>query len=190
MFLKKKSKSPLNHEDRADGVEPSIIIMHYTGMETMLAARERLSDPESKVSAHYLVDTDGTLYDLVPEDKRAWHAGLSYWHGETDINSCSIGIEIVNPGHEFGYKPFPSAQMQTVMELGRAIKTRHDIKYVLGHSDIAPERKKDPGELFPWEWLAGQGVGMWPRPMAEDIKMAEEIACNDYQVERLFTQLG
>lgn len=190
MFLKKSSKAPHYYEDRARNARPNTIVMHYTGMDSMLAARERLTDPESKVSAHYLVDADGKVYDLVPEDKRAWHAGLSYWHGETDINSCSIGIEIVNPGHDLGYVPFPSAQMQAVMELARAIQSRHAIQYVLGHSDIAPERKKDPGELFPWEWLAGQGIGLWPRPIAEDMRLAEEIACNDYQVERLLTQFG
>ena len=189
MFLKKSSK-PLHYEDRAKGVKPSIIIMHYTGMETMTAARERLTDPTSKVSAHYLVDTNGTVFDLVPEDKRAWHAGLSFWHGETDINSHSIGVEMVNTGHEFGYKPFPDAQMQAVLTLCHGIQSRHKIEHVLGHSDIAPERKKDPGELFNWEWLAGQGVGLWPKPTESDIKKAEEIALNDYQVERLFTQFG
>lgn len=188
MFLKKSSK-PLHYEDRAKNAKPNIIVMHYTGMESMLAARQRLTDPESKVSAHYLVDTDGKVYDLVPEDKRAWHAGLSYWHGETDVNSYSVGIEIVNPGHDLGYTPFPSAQMQAVMELARAVQSRHNIQYVLGHSDIAPERKKDPGELFPWEWLAGQGVGLWPRPLAEDEKVADAIH-NDYEIERLLTQLG
>lgn len=189
MFLKKKSNAPLHYEDRANGATPSIILMHYTGMETMQAARDRLTDPASKVSAHYLVDTDGTVYDLVPEDKRAWHAGLSFWHGETDINSHSIGIEIVNLGHDLGYTPFPSAQMQAVAELAKGIQARHEIKHVLGHSDVAPERKKDPGELFPWEWLAGQGVGLWPRPNAQDQQLAPEVH-NDYQIERLLTQIG
>ncbi len=188
MFLKKNK--PLNHEDRPQGVEPNTIIMHYTGMETMEAARDRLTDPESKVSAHYLVDVNGAVQNLVPEEKRAWHAGVSYWKGETDINSYSIGIEIVNKGHEFGYEPFPAEQMQAVLELAQGIQQRFDIEYVLAHSDIAPERKIDPGELFPWEWLAGFGVGMWPKPTEADHATAEEIACNDYKVERMLTQYG
>ncbi|MCB1680706.1 MAG: N-acetylmuramoyl-L-alanine amidase [Alphaproteobacteria bacterium] len=189
MFLKKTNK-PLHYEDRAKSAKPTMIILHYTGMQTMLAARERLTDPTSKVSAHYLVDTDGQVFDLVPEDKRAWHAGLSYWHGETDINSYSVGIEMVNPGHELGYKPFTSQQMQAVMDLCQGIQSRHKIEYVLGHSDIAPERKIDPGELFPWEWLAGHGVGLWPKPTDADLQKAEDISCNDYEVERLLTQFG
>jgi N-acetylmuramoyl-L-alanine amidase len=189
MFLFNKKK-PKNHEDRRDGMSPYIILLHYTGMETMEAARDRLSDPESKVSAHYLVDEDGTVMNLVPEEKRAWHAGLSYWRGETDINSASIGVEIVNPGHEFGYRPFPKDQMMAVRDLCLEIQTRHKIKYVLGHSDVAPDRKIDPGELFEWEWLAEKGVGVWPCPTEEEEEHAKDIASRDYDVDKLFVKLG
>ena len=188
MFLRKSK--PKNYEDRPKGTLPDMIILHYTGMETMLAARERLCDPDSKVSAHYLVDEDGAVYDLVAEDKRAWHAGVSYWKGDTDINSRSIGIEIVNPGHDLGYRPFTGDQMRAVLDLCRGIMQRHEIEYVLGHSDVALERKKDPGELFDWEWLAGYGVGIWPKPVESDFEKAQEIVRNEYQIERLLTQFG
>lgn len=151
-----------NFGERAGGVQPSLIILHYTGMKTGFSALSRLVDMHSKVSAHYCVDEDGTVYTLLPEDKRAWHAGKSYWAGEADINSHSIGIEIVNPGHEFGYRPFPPVQVQAVIALCRDIQGRYDIRHVLAHSDIAPERKEDPGELFPWKTLAEAGVGLWP----------------------------
>ncbi len=189
MFLFDKKKSQ-NFEDRKNGIEPYIILLHYTGMETMEAAHERLCDPESKVSAHYLIDEDGSVTNLVPEDKRAWHAGVSYWRGEEDINSASIGIEIVNPGHEFGYRPFPSDQMIAVRDLCLDIQSRHKIKYVLGHSDVAPDRKADPGELFEWEWLAEQGVGGWPDPTEDDFEKARGVAARDYDVQKLFVQLG
>lgn len=188
MFLK-KAKS-LNYEDRPVGIAPSVLLLHYTGMETMEAAKDRLSDPESKVSAHYLIDVDGRVFDLVPEDKRAWHAGVAYWDKETDINSVSIGIEIVNPGHEFGYRAFPQEQMQAVLTLCRDILTRHEIVHVLGHSDVAPERKQDPGELFDWKWLSERGIGLWPISNAEEQEKADHIACNDFEVEKLFVALG
>ena len=179
-----------NYEDRPEGVEPYILLLHYTGMETMEAAKDRLSDPESKVSAHYLIDEDGTVFDLVPEEKRAWHAGISFWKGDSDINSSSIGIEIVNPGHEWGYRPFPKEQMHSVLKLCREIMARHDIIHILGHSDVAPERKTDPGELFDWQWLADKGVGIWPDPTKEEYEQAEMLARNDYEAEKLFTALG
>lgn len=188
MFLW-KSKS-LNYEERPDGMEPNILLLHYTGMESMQAARDRLSDPESKVSAHYLIDEDGTVFDLVDEGKRAWHAGVSYWAGETDINSYSIGVEIVNPGHEFGYRAFPSAQMDAVLKLSSEIMERNAIEYVLGHSDVAPERKTDPGELFDWQILAKNGVGLWPAPNEADYARAEEVFVNDFEVEKLFVAYG
>ncbi len=185
-FNSKKS----NYEDRINGVSPNILLLHYTGMEGMEAARDRLSDPESKVSAHYLVDEDGSVFDLVPEDKRAWHAGLSYWAGESDINSFSIGIEMVNLGHEFGYHSFPDVQMASVKKLCREIMTRHDIEHVLGHSDVAPERKLDPGELFDWKGLSEYGVGLWAKPSHADYTKAELIASNDFEVAKLFTVFG
>jgi len=138
--------------------------MHYTGMRTAAAALDRLRTPDAEVSAHYLVEEDGTIHLMVNEEKRAWHAGVGKWRGVSDINSASIGIEIVNPGHEFGYQPFPELQMKSVICLSREIVGRHDIKpfNVIGHSDIAPERKTDPGELFDWKMLAENTIGMWP----------------------------
>lgn len=189
MFLFKRKKN-LNFEERRNGVKPNMILLHYTGMESMEAARARLTDPESKVSAHYLVDEGGEVIKLVPEGKRAWHAGVSYWRGVEDINSVSIGVEIVNPGHEFGYRPFPLEQMQAVRDLCLGIQGRHKIEYVLGHSDVAPDRKKDPGELFEWEWLAEQGVGVWPEPTEDDLEKARDVALRDYDVEKLFVKWG
>lgn len=154
-------RSP-NFEERKNGVKPSMIIVHYTGMKTAQEALERLCSPESKVSAHYVVDEDGSIYQLVLEDKRAWHAGVSNWQGETDINSHSIGIELVNPGHEFGYRPFPDAQIEALIALCHDIRERHEIEWVLGHEDVAPDRKQDPGELFPWSRLEQAGIGKLP----------------------------
>lgn len=134
----------------------SMVVLHYTGMESAEAALERLCDPAAEVSAHYLIEEDGTVHRLVREDRRAWHAGKSFWRGITDVNSASIGIELVNPGHEFGYRPFPDAQMGALLPLLSEIVQRHDIPRanVVGHSDVAPARKIDPGELFDWDLLA------------------------------------
>lgn len=145
----------------------SMVVLHYTGMKSAQEALDRLCDPAAEVSAHYLIDEDGAVIRLVPEDKRAWHAGRSYWRGITDVNSASIGIEIVNPGHEFGYRPFTEAQMEALIPLLAGIMGRHNIApaNVVGHSDIAPARKSDPGELFEWETLARYGLAMpTPRP--------------------------
>jgi len=144
------------------------LILHYTGMQSAEAAIERLRDPVARVSSHYVVDETGTIYRLVPEARRAWHAGISYWRGHMGLNDCSIGIEIVNPGHEWGYRPFPAMQMAAVTGLCRAILGRHDIPAwnVVGHSDVAPNRKQDPGELFPWQALAADGIGLWPNGAA------------------------
>ena len=143
----------------------SMIVLHYTGMPTCEAALDRMTSPEAKVSAHYCVDEDGTIYRLVDEEKRAWHAGKSRWRGVTDINSASIGIEIVNPGHEFGYRNFPDEQIAALIPLVSAIKERHGIGRgdVVGHSDVAPARKEDPGELFPWDALAKRRLAL-PSP--------------------------
>ncbi len=143
----------------------SMIVLHYTGMETGEAAIARLRDPEAKVSSHYVVAEDGTVLRLVDEADRAWHAGKSSWRGITDVNSASVGIEIVNPGHEFGYRPFPDAQIAAVVRLVAGIKDRHEITRgnVVGHSDVAPARKRDPGELFPWHELARRRLAL-PRP--------------------------
>ncbi|MBC7987519.1 MAG: N-acetylmuramoyl-L-alanine amidase [Sphingomonadaceae bacterium] len=134
----------------------SMIVMHYTGMKTAADAIARLTDAEAQVSAHYLVAEDGAVLRMVDEGKRAWHAGASYWRGIRDVNSASVGIEIVNPGHEFGYRPFPAIQIEAVIRLAADIVKRHGIApdNVVGHSDIAPARKIDPGELFPWDKLA------------------------------------
>lgn len=152
-----------NFDDRSLPI--SMIVLHYTGMETGEAAIERLRDPAAKVSSHYLVAEDGTVLRMVDEDKRAWHAGRSHWRGVKDINSASVGIEIVNPGHELGYRPFPDEQIAAVIRLVHEIKDRYDITRgnVVGHSDIAPARKQDPGELFPWGKLARLRLAL-PRP--------------------------
>lgn len=153
-----------NYDDRTLPI--SMLVLHYTGMRTGEEALARLCEPTSKVSAHYLVEEDGRILPLVNEQNRAWHAGKSYWRGITDVNSASISIEIVNPGHEFGLSPFPAAQMEAVKNLCRDIITRYSILpcNVVGHSDIAPERKQDPGELFDWQWMAAAGIGLWPQP--------------------------
>ncbi len=158
-----ESPSP-NFDARPEGQAIDILLLHYTGMVSATAALARLCDVTAKVSAHYCIDEDGTLYRLVPEAKRAWHAGAASWAGADDINARSIGIELVNPGHEFGYRAFPDAQMAALIELAGEILTRHPIppSRVLGHSDVAPTRKEDPGELFDWAGLAAAGIGLWP----------------------------
>jgi N-acetylmuramoyl-L-alanine amidase len=147
---------------------PDMIVLHYTGMPTGEAALERLRDPEAKVSAHYLIEEDGRGFALVDEARRAWHAGVSFWKGERDINAVSIGIELVNPGHEFGYRPFPDAQLEALIELIGEIRARWIIPdgRILGHSDVAPARKQDPGEQFDWKRLAEAGHGLWVEPPA------------------------
>ncbi len=153
-----------NHDRRAHAID--ILLLHYTGMTTTAAAMERLCDPVAKVSSHYVVDEGGRITALVPEAQRAWHAGLSSWQGKTDINSRSIGIEIGNVGHDLGYPDFPDAQIDTVIALCRDIIHRHSIRAdrVLAHSDVAPDRKVDPGEKFPWERLHRAGIGLWLAP--------------------------
>jgi len=143
-----------NHDERRLPV--SMLVLHYTGMVDAASAIDRLTDAEARVSCHYLVTEDGQVLRLVDEGRRAWHAGLSSWRGLTDVNSASIGIEIVNPGHEFGYRPFPREQMAALLPLVADIVKRHGIERanVVGHSDVAPTRKVDPGELFDWELLA------------------------------------
>jgi N-acetylmuramoyl-L-alanine amidase len=153
-----------NHDARPDGAAIDMLVVHYTGMTSAEAALARLCDPAAKVSAHYTIDEDGTVYALVPEARRAWHAGVSFWAGEASVNARSIGIELVNPGHEYGYRAFTDAQIAALITLCHGILLRHPIPSwrVLGHSDVAPARKEDPGELFPWEQLAKAGIGLWP----------------------------
>lgn len=143
---------------------PDMLLIHYTGMHSAAAARAQLCDPKAGVSAHYLIDEDGQILRLVAESDRAWHAGRAFWAGETDINSAAIGIELVNPGHAFGYRRFPDAQIEALIALAGDILARHPIPAhrVLGHADVAPTRKTDPGELFPWARLAAAGIGLWP----------------------------
>ncbi len=152
-----------NHNDRR-GQAVDILLLHYTGMASGEAALARLRDPAAEVSAHYLIEEDGRVFGLVAEANRAWHAGVSFWDGATDINARSIGIELVNPGHEFGYRAFPEPQMQSLIALCQGLLARHAIPpaRVLGHSDVAPARKEDPGELFDWPRLAAAGIGLWP----------------------------
>lgn len=153
-----------NHDEREDDID--ILLLHYTGMVSADEAVARLCDPASKVSCHYLVHEDGRIVQMVPEERRAWHAGLSVWDDETDINSRSIGIEIANPGHEHGYRDFPDVQIEAVIKLGLDIVARHAIprNRVLGHSDVAPRRKEDPGEKFPWDRLFAAKLGHWQKP--------------------------
>ena len=190
-------RSP-NHDERGIAGPPEILVLHYTGMETGKAAIDRLCDPEARVSAHYVVEEDGTVFRLVPEERRAWHAGVSYWRGARDINARSIGIEIVNPGHEFGYRAFPASQMAAVCDLCVDIVNRRGITpwNVVGHSDIAPRRKTDPGELFDWRLLASRGVGIWPGtvngggdPDAHSETVARWLGDIGYEVEDLKASL-
>lgn len=156
-----------SHGERRAGRRPDMLVLHYTGMRPGDSPLARLTDPASEVSAHYLVDEDGHVCQLVPEARRAWHAGESFWRGERDINSRSIGIEIVNPGHNHGLRPFPPAQIASVIELCRDCVARWAIGAadVVAHSDIAPSRKEDPGELFPWDQLSAAGIGMTVEPV-------------------------
>ncbi len=153
-----------NHDERPANEPVDMLILHYTGMRTAREAIDRLCDPVAHVSSHYVVDEDGTVLRLVPEDRRAWHAGVSYWRGHTALNGRSVGIEIVNPGHEWGYRDFPALQMAAVCDLCLGVLSRHRIppRNVVAHSDVAPDRKEDPGEKFRWDDLAREGVGLWP----------------------------
>jgi N-acetylmuramoyl-L-alanine amidase len=152
------------------------LVIHYTGMRDAASALARLRDPIAAVSSHWLVDEDGSVIALVPERRRAWHAGISGWQGRIGLNASSIGIELVNPGHEWGYRPFPERQIEAVERLCRGILARWPIPpaRILGHADIAPHRKQDPGEAFPWRWLAQRGIGKWPKP--RDLDHDPEVA--------------
>lgn len=151
-----------NFDERNRSVD--MLVLHYTGMKTGDEALARMRDAAAQVSAHYMVEENGDVFKLVDEEKRAWHAGVAYWKGDLDINARSIGIEIVNPGHEFGYREFPDVQIDAVITLVKDIRIRHEIalERVLGHSDVAPRRKEDPGEKFPWARLAQEGLAVAP----------------------------
>jgi N-acetylmuramoyl-L-alanine amidase len=169
-LLKIAERPSPNHARRGEPGRIDMLVLHYTGMASAAAALDRLCDPVARVSAHYLVEENGAIWRLVSEGRRAFHAGRSCWAGETDLNHVSIGIEIVNPGHEWDYRPFPEEQMTAVERLCRDLVSRHPIPphRILGHSDVAPDRKSDPGELFDWPRLARAGIGIWP-PSAPDI---------------------
>ncbi len=166
-----------NFDDRSRAVD--MIVLHYTGMPTGAEALARLRDPAAKVSAHYFIEENGDVYRLVDETKRAWHAGRASWKGEGEINARSIGVEIVNPGHEFGYRDFPAAQIDAVIELLKDIRIRHDISAArtLAHSDVAPRRKEDPGEKFPWLRLALEGLAL--APFDGDLKQGEGVTYDE-----------
>ena len=166
-----------NHEARVEDAAIDMLVVHYTGMASAAAALQRLCDPAAKVSAHYLIDEDGSVHRLVAEDRRAWHAGVASWRGVADVNARSIGVELVNPGHEFGYRPFAEPQMEAFRALAAEIIARHAIpaRNVVGHSDVAPSRKSDPGEFFDWRGLAEAGIGLWPRPADHLETVAERI---------------
>ncbi|MHA1164467.1 MAG: peptidoglycan recognition protein family protein [Alphaproteobacteria bacterium] len=172
-----------NIEPRKEGRKPDLLLLHYTGVESAEGALAWLTTPESKVSCHYLVDEEGRITQMVAEGMRAWHAGLACWAGEEDINSCSIGIEIHNPGHDFGYPDFPESQMKAVVALCRDILGRNDIppQRVLAHSDVAPSRKSDPGEKFDWSRLAKAGIGLWVAP--EPVGSGEGLGPGDENEE-------
>ncbi len=169
MSLRIRAAPSPNHDARPAGEPIDTIVLHYTGMTSAAGALARLRDPAAKVSSHYLVEEDGTVWRMVDEGRRAWHAGVSFWRGRTALNGRSIGIEIVNPGHEHGYRDFPVLQLAVVCDLCLEIMSRHPVgaRDIVGHSDIAPERKEDPGERFDWEGLARNGVGLWPHGVAD-----------------------
>lgn len=185
-----------NSEPRRGGRVPTLLILHYTGTPTCAAALDWLAHPDSKVSSHYVIDEIGRITQMVPEHLRAWHAGQSFWAGETDINSASIGIEIHNPGHAAGCPDFPEQQMQAVEALSRDIVMRHGLRpeQVLAHSDIAPVRKKDPGEWFDWKRLARAGVGHWVEPVPPspaEAGLALGAECGDVaRTQRLLARYG
>lgn len=180
-----------NHDARPEGATVDMLVLHYTGMQGCNHALARLCDPGAKVSAHYLIDESGVVYGLVSEDRRAWHAGVSFWRGCRDVNGSSLGIELVNPGHEFGYRPFPEAQMAALEALAADLMTRHPIPAygVVGHSDVAPTRKIDPGELFDWPRLAQKGIGVWPTAptdrVADNAEVKHLLAAYGYETADL-----
>jgi N-acetylmuramoyl-L-alanine amidase len=177
-----------NFDDRPKGYPITALVLHYTGMPEAIQALERMCDPAFKVSAHYMLDEDGTITELVAEDKRAWHAGVSYWRGYERVNDFSIGIEIVNPGHEWGYRPFPEEQMVALIDLCQGILAHHptiEPRNVIAHSDIAPDRKEDPGELFDWKRLSAAGIGLWSDATVQENAVLLEDGDTGLKVEQL-----
>src|SRR5262245_27661857 len=164
-----RDRASPNQDGRGAPPRIDMVVLHYTGMVSAGAALDRLCDPTTRVSAHYVVEESGIVWRLVTETRRAFHAGRSCWEGQSDLNAVSVGIEIVNPGHEWGYRPFPAEQMSALEQLCRDIVGRNLIPQhrIVGHSDIAPDRKSDPGELFDWARLARASVGIWPQPTSD-----------------------
>lgn len=190
------SPSP-NFDDREEGSQINVLMLHYTGMKSGQEALDRLRCKEAGVSSHYLVEEDGRIFQLVEDEKRAWHAGISCWRGRSAVNHVSIGIEIVNPGHEHGYREFSDVQMQSVTNLSQNIIEKFDIpaRNVIGHSDVAPSRKEDPGELFDWKGLAWEGIGIWPevgkiKNPAEIIVKPETESFDVAQVQKKLLEYG
>ncbi len=186
-----------NFDLRAPGTRPQFIILHYTGTQTADEARSvylnNSPDPSfGRVSTHYMIDLDGTITRHVDEDKRAWHAGKSYWQGFSDLNSWSIGIEVVNAGHLHGLPLFPSEQIEALAKLCKTILSRYGMGLfdVLAHSDIAVTRKIDPGENFPWEKLAELGVGFWPKPNTSDELAAKDALGIEELAQAMLTRMG
>jgi len=173
-----------NFNERSSPIDA--VIIHYTDMISAEAALAWLTNPLSQVSAHYLIDEEGQVYQTVNQEKRAWHAGVSYWQGRANLNDCSIGIELANPGHSRGYTPFPDRQIDSLITLCLEIKKKWNIPRTrfLGHSDIAPQRKQDPGHLFPWERLAQEGLGLWPVPVSkpEESDLIKQLARIGYEI--------
>lgn len=175
--LRSAIRSP-NRDERPPDTATDLIILHYTGMASAAAALSRLCDPRARVSAHYFVTEGGEVLELVDPPCRAWHAGVSSWEGRRNLNDSSVGIELVNPGHEWGYRPFPEPQMQALVGLLDHLTARYFIPAwrVIGHSDVAPRRKEDPGERFSWSWLAAHGFGLWPEETGDEPSLREEAA--------------
>ena len=193
LFSKKPKWIPTpNFGERKGGVRPSMIVLHYTDTQDTQEALDYMMNPVREVSAHYVVEKDGQVIQMVKDEKRAWHAGKAYWRGERDINSYSIGVEIVNSGHTYGHEPFPEVQIEMVVRLCKRVMKKWGIEAsgVLGHSDVAPGRKEDPGHLFPWQRLAEQGIGIWPEPTAGDFEAAAGILAQNGGFSGLLRQIG
>lgn len=182
------TKPSPNFNERKDDAKIDLVIIHYTGMASTEAALTRLTDPKSEVSCHYLIDEEGNIFQLVDDDKRAWHAGVSSWRGKGDVNSRSIGIELSNRGHE----PFTDKQLGALALLSHDLSHRHNIppENFIGHSDIAPDRKQDPGPLFPWRKMASHDIGVWPQPTLKDKFNAKASAKDERKLKVLFRIAG
>ncbi|MGD9639307.1 MAG: N-acetylmuramoyl-L-alanine amidase [Alphaproteobacteria bacterium] len=183
-----KAPSP-NYNERRNNAEIDMLVIHYTGMPTSQDALLRMQQKESEVSAHYMIDENGEVYQLVEEKYRAWHAGVSFWRGNKDVNSSSIGIELVNKGHEFGYHNFASLQMKSLITLSKEILNRYNIPQynIVGHSDVSPTRKTDPGERFDWKELHKNGIGLW---INEDDTLYKDIDTINFDTSKGLALIG